>query len=279
MLVWNQVNEPAKVEISRDIRDVGLVTAATEIRSTDYYWHVRRENDERNIYPSGFRHQVVGILWATMAQFTTWFGNAPYLIYGIQLLPLTPIAENRDASQEWLREMYQPLANSCAADSGCTLHGWSVLQLAIMASIGNVDMAMERAKSIPDQAFDSPGGNGHSMTNTLHYFATRPEVAEPAVIPETDLPTDVVVPDETAIDCGVPQTCTPEALSVIAAGYTCRERITWLMDWQGMDEAGACEKVARAEFPNECGGCIATQSNTAASVSTGENGGVRRYYR
>ena len=270
MQAWKEVDEPTKVQVARNIRDAGLVTAATEIRSTDYYWHVLREDDPRGIYPSGYQHGVVGILWATMAQFTTWFGNAPYLIYGIQLLPLTPIAENRDANQEWLREMYQPLANSCAADSSCTLHGWSVLPLAIMASIGHVDTAMEQAQSIPDQAFDSAGGNGHSMTNTLHYFATRPPVDEPA---------DIVIsnntvqesPSESSLDCGIPQTCTSDVLSTYAAGYTCRERITWLMDVQGLNEVGACEQIGRAEYPDQCGPCVGSASNATTSSENGGN--------
>jgi len=268
MQAWKEAKEPSKVKISQDIRDAGLITAATEIRSTDYYWHVLRKDDPREIYPSGYQHGVVGILWATMAQFTTWFGNAPYLIYGIQLLPLTPIAENRDANQEWLREMYYPLAESCAADTGCTLHGWSVLQLAILASIGNVDTAMQQAEFIPDEAFDSPGGNGHSMTNTLHYFATRPPVEDPEVIVVSN--NTVIVTQETSLDCGIPQTCTTDVLSTFAAGYTCRERITWLMDVEGLNEVGACDQVARLEFPEQCGACI-----TASAATTAENGGVR----
>lgn len=269
MQAWKEVDETKKVKIARNIRDAGLVTAATEIRSTDYYWHVLRKDDPREIYPSGYEHGVVGILWATMAQFTTWFGNAPYLIYGIQLLPLTPIAENRDANQEWLREMYQPLANSCAADyEGCTAHGWSVLPLAIMASIGHADTAMEQAHSIPDLAFDSAGGNGHSMTNTLHYFATRPPVDEPADIAISN--DTVAEPPPSSMDCGIPQTCTPDVLSTYAAGYTCRERITWLMDAQGLNEAGACEMVGRAEYPDQCGPCV---GGTPTAVTSSENGG------
>ncbi len=267
MLAWDEVNKPKMVKISREIRDVGLVTAATEIRSTDFYWHVLRENDPREIYPSGYQHGVVGILWATMAQFTTWFGNAPYLIYGIQLLPLTPIAENRDANQAWLREMYQPLAQSCAADAGCTLQGWSVLQLAIMASIGNVDTAMQLAQEIPDVAFDSAGGNGHSMTNSLHYFATRPEVAEPMDLPDIFVVDPPNEDDSPSFDCGSPQTCTPDILATMAAGYTCEERISWLMNWQGMDMAGACDRVGRAEFPTECGGCVVPETAVAAATN------------
>lgn len=256
MLAWIEVGEATNSEISRGIQDAGLVAAATEIRSTDYYWHVRRNDDDSaEIYPPGYQHHVVGILWSTMVQFTTWFGNAPYLIYGIQLLPLTTIAENRDANQDWLQEMYQPLADSCVADASCTTHGWSVLQLAMLASVGHADAATEQARFIPDSAFDSAGGNGHSRTNTLHYFATRPRVEEPADVVISNQTAAVLVP-EISIDCGVPQTCTSEVLSTNAAGYTCQERILWLIDVNGMDETVACQQVGRSEFPTECGLCV-----------------------
>lgn len=177
--------------------------------------------------------------------------------------------------------MYPPLAESCAADAGCTQHGWSVLQLAIMASIGNVDTAIEQAQLIPDQAFDSPGGNGHSMTNTLHYFATRPEVADPVDLSDSNYTVVVPAPpqdDSSSLNCGSPQTCTSGVLSTIAAGYTCKERITWLMDWQGMNMVDACDTVGRAEFQTECGGCKPPSSNTVNAATSGVNGGARYRY-
>jgi hypothetical protein len=260
MAAWKDVNESSKMEVSKRIQDAGMVLAATEIRSVDCYWHVRQNGDESTkIYPSTYEAGVIGILWNTMAQFTTWFGNAPYLMYGIQLLPLTPISENRDASQEWLREMYAPLATSCASDSGCTSEGWSILQLAILATIGNIDMAMENAKKIPASAFNSAGGNGHSMTNTLHYLATRPEVGEPADVSALDF--QVSQQDTTTdnafvnVDCGIPTSCTSAVLDTLAGGYTCRERITWLMRAQNITQDAACHKVAVTEYPTQCSAC------------------------
>lgn len=257
MHAWEHVKNSSKVEVSKSIRDTGMVLAATEIRSVDYYWHVRQNDESKKIYPSTYQAGVIGILWSTLAQFTTWFGNSDYLIIGIQLLPLTPISENRDASQEWLREMYTPLANSCAADSGCAYEGWGVLQLAILATIGNVDMAMEYAHKIPASAFSSAGGNGHSMTNTLHYMATRPEV-EPADVSGLDLPAlDTSLQSNTfvQVDCGVPDTCTSSVLNAVAGGYTCLDRIMWLMNVQGMTEDAACTQIAVTEYPDQCSAC------------------------
>jgi len=68
--------------------------------------------------------------------------------------------------------------------------------------------------------------------------------------PSPDLP-------PAAIHCGI-QTCTLIAWETLAGGYTCGDRISWLMETQGRQEVQACEQVAHFEFPNECGGCDPT---------------------
>ena len=83
------------------VRDLGRLLTATELRSADRYWHVWHGNDSRSIYPKSYAPAVVGMMWDMMAQFQTWFGNAPYLAYGIQLLPLTPVSERRD-NEQWV---------------------------------------------------------------------------------------------------------------------------------------------------------------------------------
>jgi len=66
-----------------------------------------------------------GIMWNMMAQFQTWFGNAPHLAYGIQLLPLTPVSEKRDAL-DWIKELYPSFAESCFNAPDCKEQGWYV---------------------------------------------------------------------------------------------------------------------------------------------------------
>merc|ERR1719284_611640 len=92
--VFENTGDLQKASVAKAMHNVGLSLTATEIRSTQNYWHVRQNNDERDRrFPALYKASVVGILWETMVEFTTFFGNAPYLIYGIQLLPLTPISE------------------------------------------------------------------------------------------------------------------------------------------------------------------------------------------
>jgi hypothetical protein len=41
----------------------------------------------------------------------------------------------------------------------------------------------------------------------------------------------------------------------MADGYTCRDRMTWLMEARGLSQRGACTAVAVTEYPAQCGGC------------------------
>ena len=63
------------------------------------------------------------MMWNTMIQFQTWFGNLPFLVYGIQLMPITAISEDI-YDLEWLYELYPSFANSCKAHALCEEQGW-----------------------------------------------------------------------------------------------------------------------------------------------------------
>ena len=98
----NQQNN-ANADTAASVRDMSRLLLSTEIRSADRYWHVRKKKNR--IYPKEYTPAVVGMLWSMMAQFQTWFGSDPFLAYGIQLMPLTPIAEARD-EVKWAAEMF-----------------------------------------------------------------------------------------------------------------------------------------------------------------------------
>ena len=55
---------------------------------------------------------------------------------------------------------------SCADVPDCKEQGWGILQLA--------KVAIQYAESLADEAFTSAGDNGHSLPNTIWYYATRP---------------------------------------------------------------------------------------------------------
>ena len=191
-----------------------------------------------------------------MVQFQTWFGGAPHLAYGIQLMPLTPISEKRD-DVEWLKELYPSFAESCRMASNCDEEGWGILQHAVLASVGHPIAAIEYAESLNPDAFETAGGNGHSLTNTIWYYATRPSsdplpLTEESSFPLKPLP---LATNSILIDCGCPKTCTKKVLDSPAGDYTCGDRIVWLVNNDGKSQIDACNQIAGEEFNDSCTDC------------------------
>ena len=276
---WKQVNDHQKLAKAEEIRDVGKILLATELQSVDEYWHVR---DNSTIYESFYGQNVVGILWSVMAEFQTWFGGAPYLPYGIQLLPITAVSQQRD-TPDWAREMYSPFANACNADPNCEAQGWSILELCILSEVGHTQDAFSKALKLPSAVFLSAGGNGQSLTNTLWYISTRPQVKPldilpppPPVKPAAGGPPGSAgnaggppgaVAQKHVTNCGLPQNCTAAVLDTMAGGFTCRARMDWLMNYKSDSEKQACAVVGGLEFPKECGACATSYAKTTPMPS------------
>jgi len=255
--IWNSENNVRNAAIADEISKVGRLLASTEITSAKKYWHVPHKDDPERIYPEVYENNVVGILWNTMAQFGTWFGADGYLPYGIQLLPLTPLAEERD-DIKWMNTIYRPFTQACAADFRCTTSGWSVLQVAVLANVGYKEEAAMRVKELPDASFENAGGNGHSRTNTLWFISTRPEVVGPIPMLRYDLRGKEEVqpaPVYELTDCYLPNMCTDEILARMAGEYTCAERITYLIKEDKQTQWDACWRVGGLEYEDVCGPC------------------------
>jgi len=262
---------------------------ASEVCLIQGYWLVYKAGVRLQL-PVQYTLRTIVIMWNTMSQFQTWFGGAAYLAYGIQLLPLTAVSEQRD-SKEWSKELYVSFAESCDAHfDDCKDNGWSILVLAILATVGHRDEAIQKAMKIPTEAFTSAGGNGHSLTNTLWYLATRPELDDPLVIEEKEEEDHDVNqleqamhhqsenPDNNDINgqplnwepvvinpnfnCSCAESCDATALSRSANGHSCRDRIVWLMKEKDHSEWEACHQVG-LEFPAICAACDPHECSSA----------------
>ena len=265
------MNNPQKLATAEEIRDVGKILLATELQSVDEYWHVRTNS---KIFPPFYGENAVGMLWSVSAAFQTWFGGAPYLPYGIQLLPITAVSQQRD-TPDWAREMYSPFANACNADPNCEAQGWSILELCILSEVGHTQDAFSKALKLPSEAFVQAGGNGHSLTNTLWYISTRPKVKPLKILPPPPpLPVAAgppgaaaAVPQKHVTNCGLPHNCTKAVLGHMAGGFTCAARMDWLMNFKSDSEKRACAIVGGLEFPKECGACATSYVKSTKETS------------
>jgi Glycosyl hydrolase family 81 C-terminal domain len=212
-----------RMTVANEIENVGLIMTASEVRAAQFYWHVKTDTRIK-IYPAVYTQHAIGILWQTMAQFQTWFGNRPFYACGIQLLPLTPIAEFRD-SITWSKQIYADYATSCEADDSCESNGWSILQIALLATVGHAQDAVNRSLALDPAVFRSPGGNGHSLTNTIWYLSTRRKVDIPLQLNDRIESSPKSHSKYEVYDCEQPDTCTDFVLDTVAGLYTCRQRM------------------------------------------------------
>lgn len=268
--IWNQEHQKNEssteikenLDASLRVRSMGRLLTATELRAASRYYHVRQNSYKHKdnttkttavaqIYPPQYKKNVVGMMWQTMVQFQTWFGATPFLVYGIQLMPLTSISE-QNFDLEWLYELYPSFANSCKAHALCEEQGWSILQYAVLATIGHREKAFNQVLKLPNDVFLSAGGSGHSLTNTLWFIGTRKAWnASDVLIPLA--PTSSVNGD--ASNCGCPDSCTLSALNNDAGGSTCKERMEWITKNTANSKEMACQLVGGVGYPSTCGAC------------------------
>lgn len=158
------------------IRDVGRYLLATEIRSTKKYWHIEAAD---TIYAAPFKNtHVVGILWATKVDYTTFFGSNTEFIFGIQNLPIMPVSEEF-ITENWVSEMYPTLALTLTRISPTLSDAWRNFIVGFEAVIDK-ESAWSNAQTITEW------DDGNSKTNELYWIATRTDAVTPDPDPEPE---------------------------------------------------------------------------------------------
>jgi len=194
-----------RAPFAQSLRDVGRVLTAMETHAADVYWHVRPDSPVYSTAVQKYNHVVVGILWEHMLEFQTYFGTAPYFVHGIQQMPYTPVSESH-LPADWVALAFPEFAESCRTDSACDSLGWSWM-VCLQQAILDTSKAQECIESLPTDTFTtaSAGANGNSLTNALHWIATRPSyVPSPPPTPTPEPPTPVPAPSPAPVPAPLP---------------------------------------------------------------------------
>lgn len=140
--------------------NMGRILLQTEVRSSQKYWQITSES---NIYDQPFcNNKVVGILWETRADYSTFFGENVEFIHGIQMLPITPISEDL-LPASWIQESYQVFKSTYDTAS----QGWLGILFSAQAQF---DLSGASPRILSLTAYD----DGNTRTNTLYWLYTRP---------------------------------------------------------------------------------------------------------
>jgi endo-1,3(4)-beta-glucanase len=142
------------------MRDLGRVLLALEIDSARTYWQIPAASI---VYQDPFaQNRCVGILRETKAEFATFFASGPEYVYGIQMLPYTPVSEEL-ISPTWIGDAWPKMQVAATSAS----QGWKGL-LYMAHAVTAREAAWTEVNALT--AWD----DGNSKTNTLWWVATRP---------------------------------------------------------------------------------------------------------
>mmetsp|Transcript_23977 Transcript_23977/g.42487 ORF Transcript_23977/g.42487 Transcript_23977/m.42487 type:complete len:906 (-) Transcript_23977:329-3046(-) len=154
----------------KNIKSLGMALLAQEVAGAQAYWHIMHDSDQ---YDPVYAHNgITGILWSNLAQYQTWFGQQPWAINGIQMLPFTPISSYL-LDSEWMGQQMKGFKRACKESDQCTSDGWSPL-VCMAQAIVDPSLGLECAKGLSDSEFSdlTAEGNGNSKTNTFHFIAS-----------------------------------------------------------------------------------------------------------
>ncbi|PVU93266.1 hypothetical protein BB559_003365 [Furculomyces boomerangus] len=133
----------------------------SEIDSTHEYY----QTTPGKIYGEEFsKNYIVGILWEPSVEYTTWFGNNDEYIYGIQMMPYTPITFSL-LQKEWLTQAW-PTIESRTVDKPQISDEWKGIILMAGAMVNSDARNQLDAFVQSTTKFDS----GNSKTNTVWWL-------------------------------------------------------------------------------------------------------------
>jgi len=133
--------------------ELALSLFNSELLGTKYYWF-----NTNSIYPQGYSHSIASIVWGGKVDFATWFSGDTNMIYGIQILPLTP-------ASIYLRDMDSEKYKQDFLSSGGSLNrSWADLFIA-WQSFHNKAAALSSLSQL--KYFD--GSESKSLTSYFVY--------------------------------------------------------------------------------------------------------------
>lgn len=135
---------------------------ATELRSTKKYWHM--EPNSRIYEPLFAQNAMVGVAGELSVVYSTWFGDRPVYVHGINMIPFTPISTQL-LDEAYVAHEYALLRPELDALGAADIwRGVVVLDHAILDAAAAWD---ELTASV--NAYDT----WNSATNAMYWVATR----------------------------------------------------------------------------------------------------------
>ena len=90
------------------IRDLGIYWHSTEAEAIRHYWF----DEDSAVFPGGYEHSCVGMVWGDGASYGTWWTANPEEIHGINLLPINGGSLYLGRNPDYIRKNLEDLRSS-----------------------------------------------------------------------------------------------------------------------------------------------------------------------
>ena len=176
VILWGEVT-------GRDeIRDLGIYLYTTEAAAVDEYWF----DVDDAVFPEGYPHVAIGMVWGGKGVHSTWFGADPEFIHGINILPVTSGSLYLGHHPDYVVANYDEVV----AERGGPPAVWKDVLWQYLA-LGDPSRALAAYFADPDyEPFD-----GESRAHTMHWLYALKKMGhvEPSIT--ADVPTFAVFRD------------------------------------------------------------------------------------
>ena len=99
VILWGEITN------QKDIRDLGIFLYTTERSAIEQYWF----DIDDEVFPNDYPYTALGMVWGGKGVHSTWFGNNPDFIHGINMLPYNGGSLYLGRNPEYVMQNYQEI--------------------------------------------------------------------------------------------------------------------------------------------------------------------------
>ncbi|MCH8556638.1 MAG: T9SS type A sorting domain-containing protein [Balneolia bacterium] len=148
-----------------EIRDLGIYLYTTEASAIDQYWF----DVDEEVFPPAYTYNALGIVWGNNGNHTTWFGQNPAFIHGINILPVHTGSFYLARHPDYIMLNY----NAAVDASGGELSTWRDIFWKYIA-MADGELALSKLEAEPNyNRFD-----GNSRAHTMHWIHNQKRLGQ-----------------------------------------------------------------------------------------------------
>jgi endoglucanase Acf2 len=159
-----------------EIRDFGIFLHTNEATAIENYWF----DVDEDVFPANYPKVALGMVWGNKGVHSTWFGNDPEFIHGINMLPITTGSLYLSRNPEHIVENFEEIL----AETNGQISKWKDV---IWQYLALADPA--RALGIYYSDINYEPFDGESRAHTLQWLGNLKRIGRPSTSITATIPT------------------------------------------------------------------------------------------